>query len=57
MLMDTLHTQRLILRPLAKSDAKDLFGARCDTEVMEFWDAPPPQRRVDPAAIARSTSW
>jgi hypothetical protein len=39
-LMDTLHTQRLILRPLAKSDAKDLFGARCDTKVMEFWDAP-----------------
>ncbi len=39
--MDTLHTQRLILRPLARSDAKDLFGARCDAEVMEFWDAPP----------------
>jgi RimJ/RimL family protein N-acetyltransferase len=39
--MDTLHTQRLILRPLARSDARDLFGARCDTEVMEFWDALP----------------
>ena len=39
--MDTLHTERLILRPLARSDARDLFSARCDAEVMEFWDAPP----------------
>ena len=49
--MDTLHTQRLILRPLAKSDAKDLFRARCDTEVMEFWDAPPDATCSETAAI------
>jgi RimJ/RimL family protein N-acetyltransferase len=39
--MDTLHTPRLILRPLAESDATDLFKARCDAEVMEFWDGSP----------------
>ena len=39
--MPTLHTERLIFRPLAQSDAKELFEARCDPEVMEFWDAPP----------------
>ena len=50
-LMDTLHTQRLILRPLAKSDVKDLFGARCDTEVMEFWDAPPDATCSETATI------
>ena len=49
--MDTLHTQRLILRPLAKWDAKDLFGARCDTEVMEFWDALPDAACSETAAI------
>jgi len=31
-----MHTQRLMLRPLAQSDAMDLFGARGDAEVMEF---------------------
>jgi RimJ/RimL family protein N-acetyltransferase len=35
--MDTLHTQRLIPRPLTESDAMNLFGARRDAEVMEFW--------------------
>jgi RimJ/RimL family protein N-acetyltransferase len=39
--METLHTARLILRPLAKSDAEDLFGAMSDAEVMKFWDALP----------------
>ena len=39
--MATLHTERLIFRPLAQSDAKELFEARCDSEVMEFWNAPP----------------
>jgi [ribosomal protein S5]-alanine N-acetyltransferase len=49
--MDTLYTQRLILRPLARSDARDLFGARCDTEVMEFWDALPDATYSETIAI------
>jgi ribosomal-protein-alanine N-acetyltransferase len=49
--MDTLHTQRLILRPLAPSDSTDLFAARCDEEVMEFWDGPPDAIPSETAAI------
>ena len=49
--MDTLHTQRLILRPLTESDAMDLFGARGDAEVMEFWDGPPDATRSETIAI------
>jgi RimJ/RimL family protein N-acetyltransferase len=39
--MNILYTQRLILRPLTELDSDDLFGARGDAEVMEFWDGPP----------------
>lgn len=49
--MDSLHTQRLILRPLALSDSDDLFAARSDAEVMEFWDGPPDATRSDTAAV------
>ena len=49
--MDTLHTQRLILRPLTESDAIDLFDARGDAEVMEFWDGPPDVTRSATIAI------
>jgi ribosomal-protein-alanine N-acetyltransferase len=49
--MDSLHTQRLILRPLIVSDSNDLFGARCDPEVMEFWDGPPDATRSETAAV------
>ena len=49
--MDTLHTQRLILRPLTESDAMDLFGARGDAEVMQFWDGPPDATRSETIGI------
>lgn len=46
----TLHTQRLILTPLTESDAIDLFGARGDAEVMEFWDGLPDATRSETIA-------
>ena len=49
--MDTLLTERLILRPLTESDAMDLFGARGDAEVMEFWDGPPDATHSETIAI------
>jgi ribosomal-protein-alanine N-acetyltransferase len=49
--MDTLKTLRLILRPLAASDANDLFGARGDADVMAFWDGPPDATRSETIAI------
>ena len=49
--MDVLYTQRLILRPLALSDSDDLFGARGDAEVMEFWDGPPDSTCSETAAV------
>jgi len=49
--MDILHTKRLILRPLAESDSDDLFGARGDGEVMEFWDGPRDATCSETAAV------
>ena len=49
--MDVLHTQRLILRPLVESDATDLFSARGEAEVMEFWDGPPDAMLSETIAI------
>jgi RimJ/RimL family protein N-acetyltransferase len=39
--MNELYTERLMLRPLAASDSNDLFAARCDEEVMAYWDGRP----------------
>ncbi len=36
-----LETQRLILRPLAESDAQDIFEVFSDRKVMEFYDLLP----------------
>ena len=49
--MATLNTERLTLRALAQSDAKELFGARADSVVMEFWDAPPDATWSDTLAV------
>lgn len=49
--MEILRTQRLILRPLTGADAADLFGARGDAEVMEFWDGPPDATPSETIAI------
>ena len=46
--MNELHTNRLILRPLAPSDSNELFVARSDDEVMAHWDRPPDAK---PAAV------
>jgi [ribosomal protein S5]-alanine N-acetyltransferase len=49
--MNTLHTERLILRPLTPSDSEELFAARGDQDVMAFWDSPPDTTRSETAAI------
>ena len=38
--MSFLYTERLTLRPIRLSDAKDIFGVRGDSEAMRFWDWP-----------------
>ena len=37
----TLHTERLLLRPFADSDADELFALQSNAEVLRYWDAPP----------------
>ncbi|MFG6447446.1 GNAT family N-acetyltransferase [Roseateles sp. BYS180W] len=36
-----LHTSRLVLRPLAASDAAAVFAIFSDAEVMRYWSSPP----------------
>src|ERR1700680_3368982 len=48
-MMNILGTHLLILRPLEMSDSNALFDARCDPEVMEFWDWPPDTARSETA--------
>ena len=50
-MMNTLRTQRLILRPLEMPDSDELFDARRDPEVMQFWDWPPDTTRSETNAI------
>jgi len=49
--MNELHTNRLILRPLAPSDSNELFVARSDDEVMAHWDRPPDAKPAETAAV------
>jgi [ribosomal protein S5]-alanine N-acetyltransferase len=49
--MNELRTERLMLRPLAASDSNDLFAARCDEEVMAYWDGPPDANPAETAAV------
>jgi len=49
--MNTLYTERLILRPLTPSDSEELFAARGDQDVMAFWDGPPDTTPSETAAI------
>ena len=37
----TLDTARLRLRPVADTDADDLFTLNSDAEVLRYWDSPP----------------
>lgn len=37
----TLHTARLRLRPVAETDADDLFALHTDSFVLRYWDEPP----------------
>ena len=48
---NTLHTERLILRPLTPTDSEELFAARSDQDVMAFWDGPPDTTPSETAAI------
>ena len=49
--MNTLRTERLILRPLTPSDSEELFAARGDQDVMAFWDGPPDTTPSETAGI------
>ena len=47
LLVPTLRTDRLRLRPFAEADAEALFALHSDAHVLRYWDAPPwtePQR-------------
>ncbi|MBB6626369.1 GNAT family N-acetyltransferase [Nocardioides sp. KIGAM211] len=46
----TLTTDRLLLRPVADTDADDLFTLQSDAHVLRYWDSPPWQ---DPARAQR----
>jgi RimJ/RimL family protein N-acetyltransferase len=46
-----LQTARLFLRPIAVSDATDLFEARGDAEVMRYWDWPAQRSAEEVRAI------
>jgi len=37
----TLHTERLVLRPLSQADADDLYALHTDARVLRYWDSPP----------------
>lgn len=37
----TLHTERLLLRPFAATDADDLWALQSDAHVLRYWDSPP----------------
>ncbi|AKT50585.1 GNAT family N-acetyltransferase [Arsenicicoccus sp. oral taxon 190] len=37
----TLHTDRLVLRPLAESDTDALWALHTDRHVLRYWDEPP----------------
>lgn len=37
----TLHTTRLLLRPLRPDDATQLFAIHADAEFMRYWSTPP----------------
>ncbi len=50
----SLHTQRLLLRPLGKADAPALFAIFSDPGVMRYWSSPPWESLEEAAAtIAR----
>ena len=49
--MNELHTGRLLLQPLGALDSTELFAARRDAEVMEYWDGPPDTDPAETAAV------
>lgn len=49
--MANLRTDRLVLRPLAASDAEDLHAAFGDPEAMAYWSTPPH------ASLAETRAW
>src|SRR5258706_7471001 len=42
----TLHTARLLLRPVTSADANDLFAMHSSAYVLRYWDAPPWSERM-----------
>ncbi len=50
LLVPTLHTARLRLRPFTTADADDLFALHSNAYVLRYWDSPP---WADPARALR----
>lgn len=50
-----LHTQRLLLRRLAETDAPGLHAAFGDAEAMRFWDSLPSRDEAETAARIRQS--
>jgi RimJ/RimL family protein N-acetyltransferase len=46
----TLHTARLLLRPVTSADADALFAMHSSAYVLRYWDAPP---WIEPARAER----
>ena len=50
LLTPTLHTDRLVLRPVRDTDTDDLFALHSDAHVLRYWDSP---AWTDPARAER----
>jgi len=41
LVVPTIETDRLLLRPFRASDGEPLFALQSDAEAMRYWDSPP----------------
>jgi len=53
----TLHTERLVLRPVRDEDAEALFALHSDPYVLRFWDSPPWQDASRADAFLAASRW
>lgn len=46
LLIPTLNTPRLLLRPFAETDTDSIFALQTNSRVLRYWDAPPWKERA-----------